>query len=127
MAQAINTAQLALRLIGIAAIPPILTVAVLVLAWPLIYVVNPLFLPFCAYEFSCSSIGVHGAPTPFHDNCRIWSAAFVLGEAGATTWVTRRYNVGIAVAALLPVALASALAIHLLLYLLGFCYWLDMP
>ena len=127
MALSTTAAQLALRLVGIAAIPPILIVAALVLAWPLIYVAIPLFLPFCAYEFSCSSVGVHGAPTLFHDNCRFWSGAYLLGVASVTTWITRKRNFGIAIAALLPVALGLALVIHFLLYALGFCYWLDTP
>jgi hypothetical protein len=91
------------------------------------YVAIPLFLPFCAYEFSCSAIGVHGAPTLFHDTCQTWSAGLVLAIAFTTTWITRQRSFWMALAALLPTALGFALATHLALHALGFCYWLDSP
>jgi len=120
-----SAAQFAVRFIGISAIPPILLIAALVSFWPLIYIGIPLFLPFCAYEYSCSSINVHGAPTMFHESCRTWSAAFVLAAAFVTTWATRKRSFWIALVALIPIAIALALVTHLALYALGFCYWLD--
>jgi hypothetical protein len=122
-----NTARAILRFTALAPVLPVVGLGLMWFFWVFAYFSIPVFFPFLAYAETCSPIGVHGAPTIFHDTGWYWSAGYLALIAVTATWVTLRRSYIVALAALVPVTIAFSAVTHLVLYLAGFCYWLDSP
>jgi hypothetical protein len=122
-----DTSRLALRFLALAPVPPVLGFGVPWLFWWLFYLSIPIFFPFLAYEYSCSTIGIRGAPTLFHGYGWYWSAAYLVLVVAGTAVLTFRQSYIVSLAALLLITAVFGLLTHLVLNALGFCYWLDTP
>jgi hypothetical protein len=116
-----------LRFIALAPVPPVLGIGLIWLFWVFAYVSIPVFFPFLAYAEACSPIGIRGAPTIFHETGWYWSAAYLVLIVGTTAAVTFRQSYVLSLAALVPITILYGAITHGVLYLLGFCYWLDSP
>jgi hypothetical protein len=87
----------------------------------------PVFFPFLAYAEACSPIGIRGAPTIFDGTAWYWSAGYLTLIVATTAAVTFRRSYLLSLAALVPITILYSALTHGLLFVLGFCYWLDSP
>jgi hypothetical protein len=123
-----NASRAMVRFAALAPVLPIVGIGLIWLFWVFAYFSIPLFFPFTAYAETCSPIGIRGAPTIFHDRAGLyWSAAYLGLIVATTTLVTLHRSYVISLVALIPITVVFSAATHLVLYLAGFCYWLDSP
>ena len=122
-----NASRAILRFTALAPVLPIVGLGLIWLLWVFAYFSIPVFFPFLAYAETCSPIGIRGAPTIFHDTGWYWSAGYLALIVATTTLVTFRQSYMVSLAALVPITIAFSALTHLILYLAGFCYWLDSP
>jgi hypothetical protein len=122
-----DASRAVLRFVTLAPVLPLVGFSLIWVFWVFAYFSIPVFFPFLAYAEACTPIGIRGAPTIFHDTAWYWSAGYLAIIVATTTFLTFRRSYILSLGVLIPVTMAVGVLTHGLLYLAGFCYWLDSP